>query len=369
MIIPCRPSASHRWTECLRSARFALELPEQEPNDPAREGTCAAWVAEMVLTGQAEKTDDLIDASHENGWLVDVQMVHDVQKYIDHLRAHGGSIEAERKVYLNPMIEGTPDAYAVVNNTTLIADDLKYGYKIVEPYRNTQVAIYAAALLKMLNHHGVIIDKIIIGIYQPRASHPEGIYRTWELTPNALMEFVAWIEGRAHAAQDVSCKATPGVHCMHCQAAHKCDALDRTNYRNYDVISGDSMVDMPPEMIAHKLDFYKKAKAMMDAAASALETEAKSRMKRSEHIPGYGFEDQYGRKVFTASADVIKALTGVDPYASPKLATPAEIVRRSKNKKQAEKFIARHTSRPRIPPKLVKRAPDYYTKLFKKGQT
>ena len=63
MNVPCRPSASSIWTKCVGYPRLISTLPkgwETRSADPAREGTCAAWVAEMVLTGVAQECHDMI---------------------------------------------------------------------------------------------------------------------------------------------------------------------------------------------------------------------------------------------------------------------------------------------------------------------
>ena len=52
MTIETRPSAAHRWTKCSAAPLFASRAGPQPTSDPAREGTCAAWVAELLLTDQ-----------------------------------------------------------------------------------------------------------------------------------------------------------------------------------------------------------------------------------------------------------------------------------------------------------------------------
>tara|TARA_Y100000310_G_scaffold211266_1_gene212030 strand:+ start:10768 stop:11877 length:1110 start_codon:yes stop_codon:yes gene_type:complete len=363
-MIQLRPSASSIWTECAAMPRFSASIPEEMPSDPAREGTCAAWVAEMVLMGEAEKTADLIGESHENGWLVEPEMADYIQKYIDHLRARGGTIHVERKVRLNAMIEGTPDAFATAvaverDMFDLFVDDLKYGFEIVNPYRNTQVSIYAGAIMRMLAGR-IKIQRVVIGIYQPRAFHPEGIYRTWEVWPEQLMAFVREIEQAGHNAQAADSIATPGYHCEHCPAAATCTALAHTIYKGHRVLTDERQGALTSEQVAAELDFIDELEKMVKARRSAVHAEATARMKRSEHIPGYGFEEKFGNKKFTADGLAILARTGVDPYEARKLCTPAELIRRGADPEIVEGM----TTRPRIPPKLVKFDPDHFKRLF-----
>ena len=363
-MIQLRPSASSHWFHCAAMPRFSATLPEEAPSDPAREGTCAAWVAEMVLKGEANSTSDLVGTTHENGWLVENEMAIYTQDYVDHLRSYGGEIHAERKVRLNEMVAGTPDAFAVAVASErgmydLIIDDLKYGFDIVNPYRNTQVSIYGGAILRMIGDR-MKIRKVTIGIYQPRAWHPSGIHRTWEIWPEQLMEFVREIERAGHDAQAVDAQATPGFHCNHCPAAHICVALTHSVYEGYRTISDERYGELNAEQLAQELDFINEMSTMVKARLTSLHAEATARMKRAEHIPGYGFEEKFGNSKFNTDGLGVLAKTGIDPFEPRKVCTPAELIRRGADKD----VVASMTTRPRIPPKLIKYAPDHFKNLF-----
>jgi len=338
--------------------RFAASLPEEEPSDPAREGTCAAWVAEMVLIGQVNRAADMIDLSHENGWLVDTEMAYHVQGYVDRLRSRGGRVIAEQFVRLNEMIGGTPDAVAVVDETgTLYGDDLKYGFSPVDPYRNTQVAIYLAAVLATLN---TPINKIVIGIYQPRSMHPQGIHRTWETTPEELLSFVEWIKARGNECQDPNSIATPGTHCEYCPAAGSCVALTQSVYKAFSVLTETRQMQLTGPQLARELDFINQVEKMLKARKNAIEAETTERMKGGDYVPGYGLEPRLGPRKFSASPGEIAVATGINPYSEPKLCTPAELERRGANKE----VVQRMSTRPHIQPKLTRLGDNHYTRLF-----
>lgn len=340
--------------------RLSSDLPQID-TDAAREGTCAAWVAEMVLTGQHGTTDDLIGKSHENGWLVDTDMAGLVQGYVDRLRDHGGTVYAERRVYLNQMINGTPDAFAILGDDGVLrVDDLKFGYGVVEPYKNTQVSIYAGALLRQLNEP---ISRVVIGVYQPRAMHPDGIYRKWEVSVDDLMEFVLWIERRGHECQNPEAEATPGSHCKYCPAAGVCVAIGQTLYEGFEFMRHRDKVDMTSAEISNELDFVTMMSDMLNGRKSALETEAVTRVMGGEYIPRWGLEERYGQRKFEIDGDAIKLLTGIDPY-DKKLCTPAELIRRG----ASEKTVNDMSTRPRLKPKLSRQADDHFERKFAKGK-
>lgn len=362
-MLQARPSASHIWTKCDAFLRLSAQIPEPPPSDPAREGTCAAWVADEVLKGVHPNCMAMVDMAHENGWLVDADMARHVQKYVDHVTSRGGEIHTERKVRLNEMIAGTPDAYAVFDRNgdgTLYVDDLKFGYDIVDPYRNTQVSIYAVAIIIMLERKGVRVRKVVIGIFQPRAIHHDGIYRTWEVWPETLTKFVKdEIIPAAHRGQDVRSTATPGFHCEYCPAAGICSAVSKTIYKGFRVLTDENRTRMTAEELSDEMKFLELMGMLHKARQNAVQTEAKARMKKGEHVPGYGFEPGYGNRRFTVDPLLIKLRTGIDPYAARKVCTPAELIRRGADEKLTDEL----SEKSYIPPKLVRKKPGTYQKI------
>ena len=337
-------------------------MPPEVPGDPAREGTCAAWVAEMVLTGAVSTANDMIGQSHENGWLVEPDMANHIQGYVDLVKSYGGVIHTERKVRLNKHIAGTPDAYAILDDIgTLIVDDLKYGYGIVEPYQNEQISIYAMAILRYLAARDVIVRNVVIGVYQPRPWHPLGIHRTWGVFPEQLGAYVNTIEAAAEKAQNPDAGTTPGEHCRYCPAAATCQAVGEENYRIHERLHADVQRHMTADEVAKELKFLDVAEAMLKGRKDALHAEAKARIAKAEHIPGWHMEQGAGQRRFTASRDVIHVMTGIDPTAD-KMVTPMELERRGAD----PEVVKRMTETPRTAPKLKPVPPGYYNALFNK---
>lgn len=355
-----RPSSAHIWTHCAAQPRMAAIVPPEVPTDPAREGTCAAWVAEMVLTGAEPDCAAMVGQSHENGWLIEIDMARRIQKYVDLVRSYGGKIDVERKVRLNPYIAGTPDCYAVLTDSVLRVDDLKYGFGVVEPFQNHQISIYAAAVLRHLDSRGVKINRVVIGVYQPRAYHPAGIHRTWSVYPETLMEFVHTIEVAGEAAQSPTAPATAGEHCEYCPAAATCPVVARANYRTYTAICTDQQRHMSAAEMVEELDFLRVASDMLKGRMSAVTAEAEARIVKGEHLPGWHMEQRAGQRRFKFSAAVVWALTGINPEVA-KMVTPAELERLGAD----GVAVAALTETPRTKPALRKIAPGYFKGLFK----
>jgi hypothetical protein len=356
-----RPSSAHIWTQCAAQPRMAAMVPPEVPTDPAREGTCAAWVAELTLTGAVAQCTDLVGQSHENGWLVEIDMARRIQKYVDLVRSYGGEIHVERKVRLNKNIAGTPDSYAVLTaDKVLRVDDLKYGFGVVEPVRNPQISVYAGAVMRQLLARGVVIQRVVIGVYQPRAYHPAGIHRTWSTYPENLMAFVHEIETAGERAQDPNATPTAGDHCEYCPAAATCPVVAHANYRVYDALTNDRQRHMNAQELVEELEFLRVASDMLKGRSSAVHAEAEARIQKGEHLPGWHMEQRAGQRRFKFPADVVRAMTNVNPVVH-KMVTPAELERLGAD----EKVVAALSETPRTKPALKKIAPGYFTNLFK----
>lgn len=325
-MIETRPSNSPIWTKCSIAPTLAQMAGPEEPSDPAMEGTCAAWVAEMVLKKKYASCADMIGETHPNGWVVEVEMARHIQGYVDMITERGGDIDTERTVTLNKYIKGTPDAFAVLVNGHLFVDDLKYGYEIVEP-TSPQVKIYAGALLRLLERKGVRVSKITLGIYQPRAWHSRGKHRTVTMWPEDLMRHIHVIEAMAEEAHGPYARATPGIHCRRCPGAAFCDANAAANYENYQsMLLGQQRYPTSQEL-ADELDFLSRAEALIKGRRDAINAEAEARMKRGENIPRYIRESGTGHRRWKAKATTIQALTGIDPTDMTKMVTPLALER------------------------------------------
>lgn len=357
-----RPSGSSIWTACEAYPKMSANMPPQPESDPAREGTCAAWLAELTLTRQLETCVDGVGMMHPNGWVVDVEMAHHIQRYVNIITSRGGSIHTERHVTLNAMIAGTPDAFALLDRDGVLhVDDLKYGFGLVEAERNTQVSIYAGAILRMLTARSVVIRRVVIGIFQPRAWHPCGEYRTWSLLPEDLMQFVHWIEQQGEKCQKPNPVAIPGEHCRYCEAITTCKASANALYRTYEDACSDQQRHMSAQELSTELEFLNKIEAIIKGRKEAVEAEAEARIRSGEHVPGHHLQPRKGNRQWTMDASKIKMITGID-ISKESTVTPDEAERRG----MRPEVIAMLTSRPDLKPKLKKIPKGYYRNLFPK---
>ena len=322
--VETRPSGANRWTKCSAAPLFASRTPLQPSGDPAREGTCAAWVGELVLNGHALHCRDLIgECEPREHWEVDAEMAGHVQGYVDMIRADGGFISAERFVRLSDKIAGTLDNAGSFLNGVIKVRDLKYGFRTVEA-DSDQLVIYAGALMWEMQQQGQPVTEVWTEIYQPRAIHHLGIHRKQRWTPEQIAERCRWIIQRAEECHKPNPIATPGGHCIDCDGAPGCEALARTSANLIAMVESEHHAERTPAELAEQLKFIRRSKKIIDAAAQAVESEALARNDRGDRIPGFGKKERTGHRKFLHDREAIKALTGIDPVKE-KLMSPAEL--------------------------------------------
>lgn len=324
-----RPSQAARWTQCAAAPSFEARLMPKPDSDAAREGTAAAWVADCVLKGDAASAEDLLGRNAPNGWLVTLDMVGHVQGYIDKIRSFGGMTTTERFVRLTDHIAGTLDASTALSSVrVLYITDLKYGFEIVDVFENIQLIIYGSAELLRLLREGAQIDRIELGIYQPRAFHPDGIYRTYTLTGEQLIAAANWIIERGNNALAPDPVATPGKHCQktYCPASGSCVALAHSVYAGFRPVEDIRQGHLSAVELGKELEFLAAMDAMFSARKTAIREEGETRLRSGEHIPGWAVKPTYGHRKFKYDPAVVQWLTGMSPIA-PTNMTPAAFER------------------------------------------
>ena len=361
-MLELRSSASHSWVPCSASPLFRSRVPVEPPSDATMEGTCAAWLAEVVLMGEVTDIQTMLGKAHpENHWLVDQAMIDHIDGYIRLMRSRNVKVQAEVFVRLNEYIAGTLDCVAFARGDTLFVDDLKYGFLPVDAYRNYQVLIYGIGLVMGMTEKPRWIS---MGIYQPRALHPEGIYRTWVISLEELGKWAEYIMYRGYLCQLPNPVATPGEHCTYCEARHTCDALTQSTYKFVSVIESQQQVHLTLNTIGTELDFLDRAEKLIKARRTGVVAEAEQMVKKGGHLRDWHLDTGLGNRKFNVTPDIVKAITGVDPFKQ-ELKTPIEIERAATHHKAfVKEAVALITTRPTTGYKLKRKPANHYEKLF-----
>lgn len=362
-----RPSDAHLWVPCslaghvLASGEYhATPQPPEAmvESDARREGICAGWAAELLITGAVDQPRELVGMRHGNGWIIDEEMAHHAAGFVAYCRSFGPVTRAEVPVELfGGLIRGRLDAtteYGTVYTARVF--DLKYGWRPVEAHHNWSMLCYGLAVTEDTDRD------LEMHIYQPRPHHPDGQRRVWRIEAAELPRWREWLWAVASEARD-NPRASVGPHCDRCPALTSCHANARTSYGLYAAQQERRMVSHTAMELAAELRFLERAETIIADRRKALEAEASARIVKGELIPGYAREPRKGNRAFTAPLETVALITGREVY-KPKPKSPAELEREG----VPEHVMNRIAARPTIGWKLTGNPEIFAEKMFGKAK-
>ncbi len=219
-------SGSHRWLNCLPSARLELEFENNESN-AAAEGTAAHALCEHKLKKalhmrskrpvSSYNTDEMEEHSDAYVEFVMEQFELAKQSCTDPL------ILIEQRLDFScyvPQGFGTGDCI-IIGDKKLHIIDFKYGMGVlVDAVENPQMKLYALGALEIYDSL-YDIEEVSMTIFQPRREN----ISTWTIPVNELKD---WAENelrpKTKKAYEGEGDYLPGEWCTFCRAAVKCRA-------------------------------------------------------------------------------------------------------------------------------------------------
>lgn len=219
-------SGSHRWLNCLPSARLELEFANKESN-AAAEGTAAHNLCEHKLKKALHirnkrpvspyNTDEMEEHSDAYVEFVMEQLELAKQSCTDPLVLIEQRLDFSRYV---PHGFGTGDCIIIADKKLHIID-FKYGLGVlVDVVDNPQMKLYALGALEIYDSL-YDIEEVSMTIFQPRRENVS----TWTIPVDELKD---WAENelipKAKKAYDGEGEYLPGEWCTFCRAAVKCRA-------------------------------------------------------------------------------------------------------------------------------------------------
>lgn len=246
------PSAAKRWMTCPGSIGFEEKLNIVDvPSKYAAEGTVAHEVHELCLVKGHQAEDYFGKTIESDGFKfkVNQDMVDAVQLSLDYLHdriemaeLEGLRVEVLVEVraslkYLGiPGLDGgTSDVVLLFwdldsNNNPLLVGvevfDYKHGAGVaVEAIDNPQAMCYGLGVCAKYNAAAEVPIKITIS--QPRAHHPDGRIRSWDITAHDLMYWQdEELVPKAKATLEPDAKFVPSDDgCRFCRCAGQCPKL------------------------------------------------------------------------------------------------------------------------------------------------
>lgn len=223
---PFGPSVFSRRMACPASYQMEEGIPDQ-PSAAAEEGTAAHQLAEKMLISYSRDAQEYLGREF-NGYVVDHDMAHYVQQYVDRVYEHvdaGGHLYVEQRIDYDRWVPGgygTTDAGILFpQERRAVIRDLKFGRGVkVFAKGNPQPMLYG---LGFWSTYGFMydIDHLDLEIDQPRLGHVD----TWRVSMDEILAFAEEATKVYEAATGPDPEFKPGEEqCRFCKAAAVCKA-------------------------------------------------------------------------------------------------------------------------------------------------
>lgn len=288
---------------------FFKDLPKQETNAAAEEGTAAGEYLRLIL----EKKPMATHAS--NGVRFDSDMEFFVRPVADEIIARAASpILCEQRIDFSTrsgiMIQGSYDVSFLDAQGNLYIDDLKYGWGLVEVKDNWQLTAYA---IGEVIRQGKVFPKIFLRIHQPRPHHEDGPTRWQELSYTDLLAKKEIIDARFDkiAAGDKTLETSK--YCRYCPAAGAaCPAISKSFYRGIEVAHDFIQDNIDDKELSFQLDLVNRVNEVIKIKLDSLNALTVDRIKKGQIIPNYVTESSYGHRKWKKeiSPEIVETLTG-----------------------------------------------------------
>ena len=331
---PIGASGAYRWMVCPGSVQLSKGI-EEEESPFAAEGTAAHALADSCLATGEDAWERVGTLIGEWSKPVSKDMANSVQTYLNHVRSYPNRDQSnwfvERSFHcpdIHPLFYGTADnVFFDQPERHLYVDDYKHGAGIiVEADDNPQGKYYAIGVLPILDLWDKV-DKVTIGIIQPRGYHWAGPIRQWTTTVEDLRQWSEDVLIPAMDIAEVSRETKSGPHCRFCPVrSRSCPALnDDMNelelLMNKAADEGGAK-ELTSAEVARFLELFDTAKIVAKAASKT----AFDRMQAGKEIPGRKLVKTRANRVWKEdAAEVIEAVLGDKAFTEPKLKSPSQI--------------------------------------------
>lgn len=378
-------SATARRVHCLGSLTLEALVPEPKESIHAARGTACHTIAEKCLTTGADAISFLgeIIATKDHKIEIDEELANSAQVYVDYVRSRMAEYKAEtgddaillveQAFDLGPLgtpfeAGGTGDAVLYFRLWKLLENvDLKNGQGYVSAKNNMQLRSYAVGAL--LANPDRDIDYVQSTIVQPRIIGGEPVREEklpvadlidWTADLLKKMRLAKQAEDEFAAAKDNSVLfdewaekwLTPG-NCTFCKREGDCPTLRKRAQAVaevwFDDLDQPRIGNLPGEMSPEKMNATLNMLPMLEDWVKAVRALAHSMAEQGVEFEDHMLVDKIGnRKWADDTAPLVTAMqeANVDPFAEPKLLSPAQLEKLlgSKRKALIEPFVVREVT-------------------------
>lgn len=345
--VALRPSSAAIWAGagCTMHPHMAAKYGGAALDQTAaEEGTAAHWLAEnLLLDPDREAFKRYLGAPAPNGVMVTEEMAEAVQVYTDHVKGLRGDLHIEQGVDVFKSCRGTPDLWVYDPQAdTLHVIDYKHGFGIVDPFRNWQLSLYAAGILKAWT--GLPPANVELTIIQPRAYSRDGTIRSWR-APGAELDSM-WAQATVRAVEANSAPvARSSSGCRYCPARHACPAAIDAGVQLYEAATEALPYDLEASELGVQYEILTRAYEQLGFLVTAYEEQIKSALYRGGKVEGYGLEEKRGRAEWSVEPEEVQALGelyGVD-LCPPTPLTPSKAINKGVDKGVISAYTQRHS--------------------------
>lgn len=306
-----------RFMACNGSRLMGGFTPLNPDNTVAEEGNAAHWLIEQAFKG-ISNPERLIDKQAPNNVFITDSMVEFCEPYLRDIQALGGAVEVDTSYSTQAWeIRGRCDHAAQYQNT-LVINDFKFGWRIVEPENHWTLIWHAIGW--MIRNPAIYINQIIFTIYQPRPYHPMGNIRKWIITREQLDQLWIELQNTLLNPSDMCCTS---MHCAHCPAITQCPAKQMADMNSIDVAQKAFDSHVNNQQLSFMLDETARAIKMLEQSHKAYEELAEARIKSGATIPEYSMQNDLGQNQWKdgLTPEIMKSITGID-ISKKQLVTP-----------------------------------------------
>lgn len=329
-----------RLMGCIGSRLLeAPKLPDNSDDTIRNEGNAFHWLAQQ----QYENKTVEIGQQANNGVFITAAMMDHSREYLSKLLPGGMEVTTswESPHYI---INARADHIGTKGGVLEITDG-KYGYGLVEPDNNWTLIAHAIGYIK---DTGFIPEIINFNIFQPRAYHPLGSWRTWSVHYEQLCGFTAQIDYKLTNPDNT---LHTGTHCYKCPAMSVCPAYRMASMNAIDATSPAFTDALNVDQLSAELDLLEQAFNVISNRKKAVEELALFRVTSGEILPGRIIDRPKGQTRYrkNMTPEMAMAITGRD-LAERKMPTVSKL----RDSGVAQIVIDAITERPEGSARLVK---------------
>jgi len=368
-MITLRASALNRVVQCNGSALMPEpeHIEDNEQSDDRREGIAAHWLAMEVIAGRFTDPVELVDRKAPNGVWITPEMAEFTEPFIQDVMGRNAALYVEQTVDF----QLSPETYigcrldlATWDGVTLIIDEFKYGYRIVEPFENWQLV---AETIGWMLKHDIQPTRIILNVHQPRPHHADGKKRSWifESHEDFVNQASAVLVGKL---ESLAAELQTGPNCYECPHRAGCESLRRAGGNVIDASGRVFRDDLSNDELAFEFDNMEAAIKRAEYLRDALKELLTHRIQAGNVFQNHAVEPTLGNTRFKprVTADMIASVSGVEAKKLSKTVpvSPAQMIRAG----ASELIVNAFTERPFTGFKLVRKSADKRASaMFGKG--